>query len=568
MLCMRMYLLCLFFQRRALSKWTLGCRLCYHDLPNPYHNSLFQGSLLPAAVSASKVLPSKGLLEQDFDEFISFSLDKMTETVSGPETILSMESSSSKSTYELSPPLTDLPLIDVEEAIEVLRRSQFDVVLHSNWVVPVLPTLYLRQPHHALRRLIADELLKAQVPQSNLSDAIFVPNPHSSETPILGPAFDKLPLALTVHYPIFEECQILRDIDDLDWVHWSRKNSAVPPITSLKRKRHTRALVSIPEVSTEPKKTLSSLKRRKALIPDSDDETAGYSGLVRKRPSHRSSSAQPSNTSSSHQSPSHRAPIIEPISEENLDTMVDLYQVGNPWNSFEPSNLDDSNIEHHVDYLSAVPEILPLKPLETSNSQLLLEEANPLETHSSEATAHIVQEEITPVEFEGHSFCNRICLPVQPPVVLNPVNELTVLLNPPSNLKPSFSQEETQELVEICQLWDQFEICCQALAHLKPNNSKLSQRLQHMVSNIRSDFPYIQDFFQERGALQLVERDMDNLHSQALSIQTSYRESTSKLQTLRVQEEALLKSLADVRQNFLESTAEVTTFELTGQRLL
>lgn len=44
----------------------------------------------------------------------------MTETVSGPETILSMESSSSKSTYELSPPLNDLPLVafDLKNAFD------------------------------------------------------------------------------------------------------------------------------------------------------------------------------------------------------------------------------------------------------------------------------------------------------------------------------------------------------------------------------------------------------------------------------------------------------------------
>lgn len=82
----------------------------------------------------------------------------------------------------------------------------------------------LGQPSYALRRLIADELLKAHAPQCNLSDTIFVSNPHSSETPILGPAFDELPLAFTVHYLVFEECKILHDNDDLDWVHWPKKN--------------------------------------------------------------------------------------------------------------------------------------------------------------------------------------------------------------------------------------------------------------------------------------------------------------------------------------------------------
>lgn len=75
------------------------------------------------------------------------------------------------------------------------------------------------------------------------------------------------------------------------------------------------------------------------------------------------------------------------------------------------------------------------------------------------------------------AFCNKVSLPVQTLVVLNPLDELKVLLNPPSpNLKSTFSQEEVQELIEIHQgfttwdfssfiehqLWDQFEVCCQA----------------------------------------------------------------------------------------------------------
>lgn len=70
------------------------------------------------------------------------------------------------------------------------------------------------------------------------------------------------------------------------------------------------------------------------------------------------------------------------------------------------------------------------------------------------------------------AFYNRICLPVQPPVVLNPMDELTVSLDPPAScLKSTFSKEEAQELAEIHQgfatlnfsfliehqLWDQFE---------------------------------------------------------------------------------------------------------------
>lgn len=73
------------------------------------------------------------------------------------------------------------------------------------------------------------------------------------------------------------------------------------------------------------------------------------------------------------------------------------------------------------------------------------------------------------------AFCNKICLPVQSPIVLSPVDELAVLLDPPALcLKSTFSKEEAQELTEIHQgfatlnfsfliehqLWDQFEMCC------------------------------------------------------------------------------------------------------------
>lgn len=54
---------------------------------------------------------------------------------------------------------------------------------------------------------------------------------------------------------------------------------------------------------------------------------------------------------------------------------------------------------------------------------------------------------------------------------------------------------------------------------------------------------------------------MENLHSQALSTRNSYREGTLKLQTLRAQKEALMKSLADIRQKISESTSELVTFE-------
>lgn len=72
------------------------------------------------------------------------------------------------------------------------------------------------------------------------------------------------------------------------------------------------------------------------------------------------------------------------------------------------------------------------------------------------------------------------------------MDELIILLDPlASCLNPTFSKEEVQELVEIhqefaildfsslieYQLWDSFELCCQALAHLKPNNSELTRWL-------------------------------------------------------------------------------------------
>ncbi|KAG5566090.1 hypothetical protein RHGRI_001880 [Rhododendron griersonianum] len=300
---------------------------------------------------------------------------------------------------------------------------------------------------------------------------------------------------------------------------------SVPPLTTFKRKRHTKALASISE---EPSMILSSPKRRKALIPDSDDETVSYPGtgrmtrskqeakeqeraeeeekerkeaeldddakissFARKRPSHRSSSAQPSNISLPHQSPSHEVPTTKLIIE-NPNSMVDLNQVGNPGDFIEPSNVSTLNTENPADSPLGVPEILSTKSLETplpqgfdksvhaptktsspavdiSTPQVAvqpsLEESIPLEIHSSAATAHV------------KAFCNKVSLPVQTLVVLNPLDELKVLLNPSSpNLKSTFSQEEVQELIEIHQgfatwdfssfiehqLWDQFEVCCQA----------------------------------------------------------------------------------------------------------
>ncbi|KAG5553323.1 hypothetical protein RHGRI_011255 [Rhododendron griersonianum] len=278
---------------------------------------------------------------------------------------------------------------------------------------------------------------------------------------------------------------------------------SVPPLTTFKRNRHTRTLVSISE---EPSKTLSSPKRRKALIPDSDEDTVSYPGTGRMTRSKQASS-------------SHEVPIAEPIIEENPDIMVDLNQIGNPEDSSDPSNPCASNVENPIDSPPTISEILLPESLETptpqgfdksvhapteislpsvdistpeADVQPSLEEYTMLYTHSSEDTAHIIKEKTIPSK-------------------------------------------------------DQFEMCCQDLAYLKPSNLELTQRLQHGISNIRSDFPYIQDLFQERGALQMIEKDMENLHSQALFTRNSYREGTLKLQALRAHEEALLKSLADIR---------------------
>ncbi|KAG5565053.1 hypothetical protein RHGRI_001065 [Rhododendron griersonianum] len=59
----------------------------------------------------------------------------------------------------------------------------------------------------------------------------------------------------------------------------------------------------------------------------------------------------------------------------------------------------------------------------------------------------------------------------------------------------------------------------------------------------------------------MVEKEMEDLHSQALSTRNSYREGTLKLQALRAQEEALLKSLADIRQKISASTSVLVTLE-------
>ncbi|KAG5565761.1 hypothetical protein RHGRI_001619 [Rhododendron griersonianum] len=170
---------------------------------------------------------------------------------------------------------------------------------------------------------------------------------------------------------------------------------SIPPSTTFKRKRQTRALVSIPEVPVSPpkatkvlrklrevqetptqltskleqSKTPPSSKRRKAFIPDSDDETVGPSGVGRV-------------TRSLHQlslpiilllvSPSHETLIIiKLIIEDNPDSMVDLNQVGNPGDSIEPPNLDSSPImENPVDLPLAIPEVLSSKSPKAPTSQV------------------------------------------------------------------------------------------------------------------------------------------------------------------------------------------------------
>ncbi|KAI8573072.1 hypothetical protein RHMOL_Rhmol01G0250200 [Rhododendron molle] len=143
------------------------------------------------------------------------------------------------------------------------------------------------------------------------------------------------------------------------------------------------------------------------------DNNAKISSFARKRPSHRSTSTQLSNFSLPHQSPSHGIPIIEPI-VENLDSMVDLNQVGDPGNSIEPSNVGTFNTENLDDSPIGVPEILSTESLETPFFQTSspavdiptpqvvvqpsLEESIPLKSNSLEATTHVVQEKTTLAE--------------------------------------------------------------------------------------------------------------------------------------------------------------------------
>ncbi|KAG5565474.1 hypothetical protein RHGRI_001382 [Rhododendron griersonianum] len=239
---------------------------------------------------------------------------------------------------------------------------------------------------------------------------------------------------------------------------------AIPLSTIFRRKKHTRTLVSISE---EPSKNLSSPKRRKTLIADSDEDIVSYPRAGR--------------------SPSQEILAVEPITEENHDTMVDLNQVGNPEGSSDPLTTETSNVGNPANSPPAVSETLTSQSIHASteispplvgtsipelDEPPVLEEIPPLETHSSDVITHMVVENTMPSEFE---------------------------------------------------------LCCQALALLKPNSLDLTQRLQHGTSNIRSDFPCIQDLFQERKALQMVEEDMENLHSQALSNRNSHREDVLRL---------------------------------------
>ncbi|KAI8572859.1 hypothetical protein RHMOL_Rhmol01G0232800 [Rhododendron molle] len=119
----------------------------------------------------------------------------------------------------------------------------------------------------------------------------------------------------------------------------------------------------------------------------------------------------------------------EPITEENPDTMVDLNQVGNQENSSETLHLEEIDKSVHVP-TEVSPPLVDTSIPEMAVSTIL-EEHLPLGTHLRDATTPMVIEENKPSE-----------------------------------------------------LWDQFEICCQALALLKPNSSKLTQQLQHGISNI------------------------------------------------------------------------------------
>ncbi|KAG5565898.1 hypothetical protein RHGRI_001722 [Rhododendron griersonianum] len=277
-----------------------------------------------------------------------------------------------------------------------------------------------------------------------------------------------------------------------------------PVIAKNKVNSHLR----LPIMFIEPSKTLSSPKRRKALIADSDedsvstvsypgtgrmtrskqtireqekaeeeekdrreaelDDNAKISGFVRKRPSRRSSSAQPSDTSSFHQSPSQEALNVENPADSTL--AVPKTPLPESLETPAPQEFDKS-VHDSIETFSS--------PVDTSTLEVdvqpSLKESSLLETHSSEATAHMVLEKTIPLEdatldlnlngsssshmasssttsFDVHIFsskvkifCDRICLPVQPPIVFNPVDELTVLLDlPTSCLKSNFPKKRSK----------------------------------------------------------------------------------------------------------------------------
>ncbi|KAI8571046.1 hypothetical protein RHMOL_Rhmol01G0086700 [Rhododendron molle] len=157
--------------------------------------------------------------------------------------------------------------------------------------------------------------------------------------------------------------------------------------------------------------------------------------------------------------------------------MVELNQVRSLKDSSELLNLEASNVGNLVDFSPVIPKTPLPEFLETSTSQKIdksayapteispplvntsildtnepstLVEISALETHSSEATAHMVLEKAMPSEVKA--FCDKICLPVQPPIVLCLMDELTALLDPPcSCLKSTFSTMVVQELIEIHQ---------------------------------------------------------------------------------------------------------------------
>ncbi|KAI8559434.1 hypothetical protein RHMOL_Rhmol04G0173500 [Rhododendron molle] len=207
--------------------------------------------------------------------------------------------------------------------------------------------------------------------------------------------------------------------------------------------------MGLPLMFIRPSNTLSSPKRRKALIADSDKDTISYPGTGRmtrskqamrkqektkeeekekqdaeldenakissfckKRPSHRSSLAHPSDTSSSHQSPSQKVPLVEPINEENPNTMVDLNQVGNPENLPDFSNPETSTIENHVDSLLAVPETPLPESLETPTLQDATLDLN----LNGSGSVHMTSSSFASFDVHAFSskvkaFCDKICLP-------------------------------------------------------------------------------------------------------------------------------------------------------------